>query len=560
MTLSRFFVAAAGGVILVALARGCAHPAPTAEPTPPQSRARLFDGMGGLHRAVSTRSPEAQRYFDQGLTWMYAFNHDEAIRSFEHAAALDPNLAAAWWAVALCHGPHINNPVVPEARSKAAWEALEKARALAGDSSDVERALIDALGARYAWPAPADRRPLDEAYAAAMQRVHAKFPNDPDVATLYAESLMDLQPWDLWTHEGAPKGRTEEIVALLEGALAMNPKHPGAAHLYIHAVEASMTPERALPAANTLRRLVPASGHLTHMPSHIDVRVGQWRESAAANRLAIEADAAYRRLSPRQDFYRVYMLHNHQFLSFTAMMMGREEEAIGAALGALETVPPAWVRENASAIDGYMTIHMDALKRFGRWERILSLAPPPDCLPFTTAMWRMTRAVAHAASGDLAAAETERARFEEACARVPAGAVAMINPAEKVLSIARRFLAGEIAYAKRDYSTAIAELRAAAAIEDSLRYMEPPDWAQPVRHALGAVLMDAGDFAGAERAYREDLGRWPKNGWSLLGLSRALEAQGRASDASLARAEFQRAWADASISPHASCLCAPKRR
>ncbi|HVZ93380.1 MAG TPA: tetratricopeptide repeat protein [Phycisphaerales bacterium] len=524
------------------------------------SNAQLFKGMGPHRRPVTTTSSQSQAYFDQGLTWAYAFNHDEAIRSFSRAGELDPNLAMAWWGAALCLGPHINNPVMPPERSRLASTAVQKAQSLKANASPVEQALIDALAARYAWPAPTDRAPLDQAYAAAMADVHRRFPNDLDVTTLYAESLMDLQPWDLWTKGGEPKGRATEIVALLESVLAKNPKHPGAAHLYIHAVEASESPERADNAAQVLRSLVPASGHLSHMPSHIDVRVGRWPEAAEANRRAVAIDAAYRKLSPHQDFYRVYMFHNEQFLSFVAMMMGRSSEAIAAARGALDGVPEQWAKDNAGAIDGYLTIHLDALKRFGKWDELLKLHAPPEYLPYTTAMWRFNRAVAYAALGKVNEAEQERTLFIKASKKVPAGALVQINPAERVLALATHMLDGEIHYAKRDYDSAARELRAAIEIEDSLQYMEPPDWMQPVRHTLGTVLIDAGKPADAERTYREDLARWPGNGWSLLGLSRSLELQGNAEEAKRTRAQFDRAWSTADIKPKASCLCSPSAR
>lgn len=543
---------------LVVLAGGCAAQSSRLSASAP-SRPQLFEGLGPHQRAVSTKSAEAQAYFDQGLNWAFAFNHDEAIRSFEHAAALDPTLAIAWWGAALCHGPHINYPMMTEAQSKAAWEALQKAQKLAAGASPVERALIDALAARYAWPAPADRRPLDEAYAAAMQKAHAQFPDDLDVTTLYAESLMDLQPWDLWTVKGEPKGRALEIVGLLEQVLEKNPSHPGAAHFYIHAVEASHEPQRAIAAADALRNLVPASGHLTHMPSHIDVRVGRWADAAAANHRAIAADVAYRRLSPQQGFYRIYMAHDEQFLAFVCMMLGRSEEAIASAKSAVSTFPPEWIKENATLIDGYLTVYMDALKRFGKWGELLALDAPPEYLPYTTAMWRFNRSVALAAKGEVAAAEQERARFETAFEKVPESAMAQINPARRVLTLARHMLDGEIAYAKKNYDVAVRELRAAAEIEDNLQYMEPPDWMQPVRHTLGVVLIDAGRYDEAEKAYREDLARWPENGWSLLGLARAQEQQGHTAQAAETRARLDKVWATSDIRPHASCLCAPKR-
>jgi tetratricopeptide (TPR) repeat protein len=554
MRINRLVVASLAS-LLPLVPFGCATgPAPSAEP-----KAQLFEGMGTHARATSTSNAEAQRYFDQGLVWAYAFNHDEAVRSFEKAAELDPTFALAWWGVALCHGPHINNPVMPEERSRLAYDAAAKATALAANAPPIERDLVAAVAARYAWPAPADRRPLDEAYAAAMERVHRAYPADNDIATLYAESLMDLQPWDLWTLDGAPKGRTLEIVALLEGVRARDPSHPGAAHLYIHTVEASKDAGRAKAAADMLRTAVPASGHLTHMPSHIDVRTGAWSAAATANRKAIAVDAAYRRLSPRQDFYQAYMQHNKQFLAFTCMMLGRSGEAIDAAQAAVSTLPPEWIERNASLIDGYMTVHMDALKRFGRWDELLALEMPPAYLPYTRAMWRFNRAVALAAKGDIAGAEAEQAAFVAAVAQVPATSIAQINPASRVLELAALMLEGEIAYARKDYAAAERALRDAVAIEDTLLYMEPPDWMQPVRHTLGVVLLDAGRPADARSAYEEDLRRWPENGWSLLGVAAACEALGDSAGAADARARARLAWPDADVSPHATCLCAPPR-
>jgi len=520
-------------------------------------RAQLFDGMGAHHRTVSTTSGEAQKYFDQGLVWSYAFNHDEAVRSFEQAAQLDPSLAAAWWGVSLCSGPHINNPHMPEDRSRRAWESLQSAQRLRASASPVEQALIDALSHRYAWPAPADRHPLDQAYAEAMQRVHEQFPADPDVAVLYAESLMDLQPWDLWTLDGRPKGRALEVVRTLEAVLAAHPTHPGAAHLYIHTVEASKQPERAVAAADALRNLVPASGHLTHMPSHIDIRVGRWPDAAAANRRAIAADAAYRRLSPQQGFYRIYMQHNHGFLAFSCMMLGRYEESLAAADAALTVLPPDWVKENASLIDGYSTLRLEVLKRFGKWDELLAADAPPEYLPFTHAMWRLCRGIAFAAKGDPASAERERELFRTDRTRVPENAVAQINPAHRVLDLAALVLDGEIALARHEYDNAVARLREAVAIEDSLVYMEPPDWMVPARHTLGAVLNEAGRYAEAEQVYRDDLTRWPENGWSLLGLSRSLDAQGKTHEAASVTSRLDRVWSTADITAHASCLCVP---
>lgn len=522
--------------------------------------APLFTDIGQHHRPVSTQVPLAQKYFDQGLTWTFAFNHDEAIRSFTEATRHDPQLAAAWWGIALCYGPHINFPILPEEKAQAAWDALTMARRLKPYATPVEQALIEALGARYANPAPQDRSALDQAYAAAMQKVYRQFPDDADVAVLYAEAMMDLQPWDLWTNDGKPKGRTTEIVQILEKVLRSQPHHPGATHYYIHAVEASPQPQKGLASADALRDLVPISGHLRHMPSHIYARVGQWPDAVECNRKAIAADKEYRRLSPRQGFYMAYMQHNHGFLAFACMMLGRSQEAISAGYDAVTMLPPEWVQQNAQVIDGYLIVHMDALKRFGKWDQILALPAPPEHLPFTTAMWRANRAVALAAQAKVDPATAEREKFAEAVSKVPAKAMAQQNPAHAVLKLATHVVDGEIAYARRDYPTAIQELTVAAGLEDNLRYIEPPDWMVPVRHTLGAVYLDADQPAQAERVYREDLARWPNNGWSLMGLTRALKKQGKEAEAAKIQQQAERAWAQADFRPHSSCMCTPPEK
>lgn len=516
--------------------------------------APLFDGMGRHERKITTSNAAAQKYFNQGLVWTYAFNHDEAIRSFREAARLDPQAAMPWWGIAFCNGPHINNPT-DEARSREAWRAVQEALARRAAASPVEQALIDAVAKRYADPPPADRKHLDEAFASAMADVYRAYPDDADVGMLYAESMMDLQPWDMWTKDGQPKGRTLEVVAVLEAVLKQHPDHPGACHLYIHAVEASKTPERAEAAADRLRSAVPASGHLTHMPSHIDVRTGRWAQASVANEKAIRSDVAYRRLSPRQGFYNMYMAHNRHFLVFACMMEGRREDAERAAREMVASIPPEFKRDSAAIVDGFTPIVTECLMRFGRWDEILKEPAPPENLPITTALWRFARAVSHAAKGDIASAEKEQAAFREAVGKVPPGAILAINPASRVLEIAEHMLRGEIAYRRGAIDEAVSALRTAIAIEDSLQYMEPPDWVQPVRHTLGAVLIDAKRYAEAETVYREDLSYWPENGWSLYGLAEALKGQGKNAEEAEVRKRFKAAWKNADTRIGASCLC-----
>lgn len=539
---------------LLALVAGCATHGGLA------SKPQLFDGMGPHTRPVDAAAPSAQQYFDQGLTWAYAFNHDEAIRSFREAARLDPNMAMAWWGVALCNGPHINFPMMTPEQSRDASDAMRRAESLAAAARPVDRALIAALSTRYADPPPVDRRPLDLAYADAMRAVYAAHRDDADVATLYAESLMDLQPWDLWNDDGAPKGRTSEILGVLESALALNPSHPGANHLYVHALEASPHPERANAAADRLRTLVPASGHLVHMPAHIDVQVGRWAAASDQNEAAMRADAAYRRRSPRQGFYHIYMAHNPHFLAWSSMMEGRSARALEAARAAIDSVPETYGRENAAMVDGYMCIALDAMKRFGQWDDMLREPAPPEYWPAARAHWHFSRGLAFAAKGDIVAAEGAQKALRDAIARTPAEATFVISPTRDVLAVADHMLAGEIATRRGRVDEAVRELSLAVQREDALRYMETPEWAQPVRHTLGAVLLDAGRAAEAEQVYREDLRIWPENGWSLYGLAAALRAQGKAAEADAVDARFAKAWARADVTIDSTCACIPGKR
>ncbi|MGB0716106.1 MAG: tetratricopeptide repeat protein [Phycisphaerae bacterium] len=538
------------------LASGCVSN--KAERLPERNFSPLFEGMGSHSRQVTTVSTLGQRYFDQGLNWYYAFNHDEAIRSFTDAAKLDPNCPMAWWGIAIANGPHINNPEVPPDRAAAAWTALQKAIACSDRGSTIEQELIFALKARYADPQPSDRSSLDKAYADEMKKLWLKFPNDQDIGTLYAEALMDLSPWDLWTQDKQPKSGTEEIIEVLETVLSMDVNNPGANHLYIHAVEASDNPQRANAAADRLRRLMPGSGHMIHMPSHIDVLAGRWELAAKQNEQAMEIDAAYRKLSPRQGFYQIYMSHNSHMLSFASMMEGRHAIALSSAEAAIGDIPAKTLKEQAAFLDPYMGVVYDVHKRFGRWDAMLSEEKPASFLPITTTMWHFHRAVAFAAKGDVKGAERERSAFLAARDNVPADAKMAINKASAIFDIAEHFLNGEISFRKGEFEESIAHLRKAIEIEDGLLYMEPPEWVQPTRHTLGAVLLTAGRYREAEKVYREDLAKWPENGWSLYGLSRALAQGGDEKEAASVLARFHRAWKRSDSPIASSCLCIPK--
>jgi tetratricopeptide (TPR) repeat protein len=519
----------------------------------------LFEGLGNHSRKVVTANPAAQKYFDQGLAFLFAFNHDESIRSFKHAAALDPDCAMAHWGVAIASGPHYNKPDLPPDRAQQAWDSLQKARAKAKACPPADQALIEAQAARYADPsAESDRKQRDEAYAKAMRAVWETFPDDGDVGALYAESMMDLRPWALWTADGKPQPGTEVVVATLETVLTKHPDHPLALHLYIHAVEASPNPGQAERAADRLRRLQPALGHMVHMPSHIDIRRGRWQEAVEANERAIKADGDYARTVPGQEFYRMYMAHNHHMLAFAAMMQGQSAKALAAVRAMIAGVPPAWLADpkHAAIVDGYVTAPMEVMKRFGRWDDILAQPEPPEIFPIARAMRHELRGVAFAAKGHSAEAREEQKLFREAVTKVPEKATFGNNTSADLFAVAVDVLEGEILAREGKLDEALAALRSAAAKEDKLRYSEPPDWVVPVKHALGAWLLKAGKPAEAEAVYRADLVQWPDNGWSLLGLTASLEAQGKSAEADAARKAFEAAWKRADVTPPASCFCA----
>ncbi len=519
----------------------------------------LFEGTGPHHRAVATDSEEAQVYFDQGLAFLYAFNHDEAIRSFRSAAEADPGCAMAFWGIAYANGPHINNSVVAPAREAEAFEAAQEALRLSGSLEDgADRALIEAVNTRYASPQPEDRGPLDQAFAEAMAEVYGRFPDDGDVGALYAESLLDLHPWDLWNHDGSAKEWTPESVALLEDVLAQHPNHPLALHLYIHTVEASDDPARADEAADRLRNLMPGLGHMVHMPSHIDVLRGRWEEAIVANTKAIEADRAYRDLALEPpDFYRLYMSHNHHMKAYSAMMVGRSEMAMASIRELVDDIPTDWLEENAIWADGFVAMPYEVLMRFGRWKEILEEPEPANYLPFTRSIHHAARAVALAALDRPEEARVEQAAFLKQREMLPEDAFFGNNQANDLLDVADRLVEGEILYREGKKNEGIDVLYEAADREDALNYDEPPDWIQPIRHALGATLMQERRWADAEKVYREDLARLPDNGWSLYGLARALRMQDRAAEAEVAEARFETVWAQADTTLRSSCFCQP---
>src|SRR5262249_10437595 len=521
----------------------------------------LYDGLGSYSRKITTELDEAQRYFDQGLGFLHGFNHRAAIRAFQQAAELDPECAMAHWGVALACGPHINSMAVPPPAAELAWEGLELAQKNAENASSVERALIDALAKRYTNPQPEDRSGLDRAYADAMREVWKKYAKDPDVGALFAEAMMNLRPWDQSTPDGKPQPGTDEIIATLDAVLTLNPNHPLANHLYIHAVEASPNPERASAAADRLRNLQPGLAHNVHMPSHIDIRTGQWLKAVETNVKAVEADQRYRKIfGPAKGFLNVYIAHNRHMLGYAAMMTGQRDLAMKHIRAMVAEMPADFLKENALQAEGNVAMPLEVMVRFGLWDDIL--AEPEaytDKMWFTCAFHHAARAIAYAAKGDTAGARKAQRVFIERAKLVPKEDFLSNNSCEALLAVAIPMVEGEILIAGGKIDRGIEQLRAAIQKEDALKYDEPPGWLIPVRHSLGAVLMKQQRFAEAEQVYRDDLARLPENGWSLLGLAESLRKQKKnADEAAQTQAKFKKIWAKADLTITTSCLCQPQ--
>lgn len=526
-------------------APAAAAPAAPDEPLPTPIGATLLDGLGSYHRPITTASPDAQRWFDQGLMLSYGFNHDAAERSFLKATELDPDCAMCWWGAALVLGPHVNATMDPANNDKA-WMRLQKARALAPRVDLWEQAYIEALSARYAEKPAADRASLDRAYANAMNALTRKLPDDVDAATLYAEALMDLSPWNYYTAEGKPRGNTPEIVRVLESVFARDPDHAGALHLYIHAVEASDKPERGAAAADRLRERVPGSGHLVHMPAHIYIRTGQYAKSAKSNADAAAVDEKYFTDTGANGFYAaMYYGHNLQFESAAAMFAGNLSQARAAAQRTVKLADP--IADQMVMMEPFAAQELSVLVRFGQWPAILGIKAPPATRVLQSALFHFAHGAALAATGRVTQAEADLAALKSAVAKLPADA--MVGPANSgadVGAVAIADLTARIAHAKGDVAAAINGFMAAAAAEDRLGYNEPPDWLNPERERLGAVLLKAGRFAEAERVFRADLARNTGNPRSLYGLYRALEGQKKYA-AIETKGAFEKAWAGADV-------------
>jgi len=503
----------------------------------------LVNGLGDLHHPVSTHNPEAQKFFDQGLRFIYAFNHDEAARSFQHAAELDPKLAMAYWGVAEAVGPNYNDPADPE-RYKHAHDAVQKAVDLSSDASPSEQAYIQAMAKRFPADPNSDLKKAAEDYHDAMRQVARQFPDDLDAATLFAESGMNLHPWGLWHQDGTPQAGTEEIVSTLEGVIKRDPNHLGAIHYYIHTVEASNNPERALAGANRLSALAPGAGHIVHMPAHIYIRTGDYEAAVQTNEKAAEVDRAYIKESGAQGIYpMMYYSHNLHFVAMCGAMNGRYAEArknadlLAANVGPhVKEMPP---------LEGFMTIPVAVEIRFHHWNELLKMPAPDPAMKTASVFWHFGRGLALVGTGKMAEAESEYKIISEAEAATPPDVIFQMpinNKSKDILKIAENVLGAKIAMAKKDNAGAVTLLRDAIAIQDKLNYGEPPYLFYPVRETLGGALLMTGDATGAEKVFREDLDRNPRNPRSLWGLRQSLLQQKREYDAGFVQKQFEDSW------------------
>jgi len=547
------FVRSSFFILLGALAvAGLASPGPAAKAGDDAPIAPLLEGIGPLHHPVKGLSPEAQRYFNQGLTLHYAFNHLESVRSFEEVIRRHPDNAMAHWGIALTLGPNINDSLPDAERERRTFEEIRRARALAGTASKKERDMIEALAARHSGDEEVDRDALNEAYAAKMEALAERYQEDSDIQVLYAAALMNTTPWDYWVANGQePKPITEKFLVALEGAIERDPDHPGAHHYYIHAVEASSDPDRGVPSATKLETLVPVAGHLVHMPSHIWIRVGRYADAAATNVAAVAADEDYVTQCRAQGLYPVtYYPHNIHFLWAARTMQGRSKDAMDAAYKVATKHKHEHMDEPGFGFPHLLSsLSLFAQTRFGDWDGVLAEPAPAEKMKFKRGARHFARGMAFRARGELDRARTELAALKELAKDpdVVALTVWELNSLGEMLEIGAYMLAGEIASAEGDHGRAEAALCEAVRIEDGLLYNEPADWPQPARHSLGAVLLAAERFEAAERVYKEDLKRHRDNGWSLRGLITSLEGQGKHKEAAEARKRFEQAWSEADV-------------
>lgn len=513
------------------------------QPGGDQKPSAIMPGMGDVHHPVSTQSAEAQKFFNQGLAFLYGFNHEEAVRSFKQAAALDPKLMMAYWGTALALGSNYNLQAdAPQLRE--AFANLQKALALAPAATEHERAYIEALAKRYSDDPNVDLQKLAADYKAAMGELVKKYPDDLDAATLYAESMMNLRPWKLWSPDGKPAEGTLEIVAVLEGVLRRNPNHTGANHYYIHAIEASPNAERGLASAARLGKLAPKAGHLVHMPSHIYIRTGDYADAAHSNVDAIVADREYLQKSGSQGVYTMmYYNHNIHFLASAEAMKGNYTAAIKSARELEANVKPHI--KAMPMLEMFMPSPITHLVRFGRWDEIMKESKPDYGIGITTAYWHFARGSACAARGQAADAENELKAFQAVAKTVPADTPLGNSAAIDVLRVAENVLAGKIALVRGDTKAAIELLQKAVDAEDKVSYNEPPDWDLPVRETLGGVLLQSGSYAEAEQVFRAEIAKHLRNGRALFGLVESLKKQGKTISAQMVQPELEKAWVDA---------------
>ena len=532
--------------------------ADTAAVTEDEWRQPIFDGLGDEHFPITTESADAQAYFDQGLRLAWAFNHAASDFAFNEAALADPDCAMCVWGSALVLGPNVNAQMEPRNYPRAYALATRAHELAQANGTDLEKALTGALLARYVPEAPEDRSELDIEYANAMRAIMAAHPDNPHIVALTAEALMDLHPWDFWLADGEERPWTNEIVSALEQALALDSSHIGAIHLYIHAVEQSQEAHRAEPYADELADLAPAAGHLVHMPAHIYMRVGRYHDSTLNNMKAADADAAFvsvcRSNSPI--YLAGYIPHNWHFGWVTAAMEGWSAQAFAMAEGTAAQLTPELLRAPGMAVAQHFLMQPTyADVRFGRWDELLAADEPDADLVYARGIWHYGRGRAMTAQGDLDGARTEHAAIEAILASPEALTLNFFRDesvGQKIMQVAERMLAGEIAFASGDVDASIGIFEEAVELEDSIPYSEPPYWYYPARHSLGVALLEKGDFEGAEAVYLADLDIMPENGWALIGLAQALEAQGDAAAAAEAMARFEAAWAHADVEIDAS--------
>lgn len=522
--------------------------------------APLFEGMGQYEMPITTQDSDAQRYFNQGMVLAFAFNHAESIRSFRAAQSLDPTCAMCFWGEALATGPNINvtskgKVIMAPAERIAAYAALQQAIALQDNVTPREQGYINALANRYNGDVNSDRAPLDLAWADAMGELAAQYPEDMTAASIYAEALMNTMPWNYWSDDGIAKPETSAVIASLDRVLDVEPNHPLALHLYIHALEASNDPGRAEPAADRLANLVPGAGHLVHMPSHIFYRVGRYNDAAIANQRAADVDEAYIAACNAQGFYpALYYPHNVHFLWAASTMQGQSAVSIESARRVVANVRVEQVQAFPT-VEFFRTVPLLSLVRFGKWDEILAEPHPHEGFMFAKSIWHYARGVAYAATGEAVLAADELALLLPLKDDVSVRFLDSRDyPGSTLVAIAIDLLQGEIAYRAGDYTAAVASFEDAVAKQDSLPYTEPPFWYYPTRQSLGAALLAGGDAPQAESVFRRDLEQYPHNGWSMFGLIQSLENQGKNDEAGKIRQHFDKAWQFADIELTAAVL------